>query len=114
MATIEMQIEVRTEIGIAPSEQGREQALTVSLLVEVDDRHSDAAAHGGKISETLDYGKLRQIVHQVFGERRWDLLEQVTTTIRNRIRDLSHVTSARVSVTKHHPWADVPRLTLTR
>lgn len=114
MATIEMQIEVRTEIGIAPSEQGREQAISVHLLVEVDDRHSDAAARGGKISETLDYGKLRHIVHGVFQERRWDLLEQVTTTIRDRIRDLSHVTSARVSVTKHHPWADVPSLTLTR
>jgi len=32
-------------------------------------------------------------------ERRWDLLEQVTTTIRDRIRDLTHETSARVSIT---------------
>jgi dihydroneopterin aldolase len=57
---------------------------------------------------------LRQIVHQVFAERRYSLLEEVTTTIRDRIRDLGHVASAKVSITKHHPWADVPRLTLTR
>ena len=114
MATIEMELHVRTEIGIAPTERGREQALTVLLVVEVDDRHSDAAAREGKISATLDYGRLRQIVHQVFAERRWDLLEQVTTTIRDRIRDLEHVASARVGITKHHAWADVPRLTLTR
>ena len=47
-------------------------------------------------------------------ERRWDLLEQVTTAVRDRIRDLTHVTSARVSITEHLPWTDVPRLTLTR
>jgi dihydroneopterin aldolase len=114
MATIEMELHVRTEIGIAPSEQGREQALTVLLVVEVADHHSDAAAREGKISETLDYSQLRQIVHQVFAERRYSLLEEVTTTIRDRIKDMKHVASARVGITKHHPWADVPRLTLTR
>jgi dihydroneopterin aldolase len=114
MATIEMELSVRTEIGIAPSEIGREQALTVSLFVEVADPHSDAAARSGRISETLDYGRLRQIVHEVFNERRYDLLEEVTTAIRDRIRALDHVVAARVGVTKHHPWADVARLTLTR
>jgi dihydroneopterin aldolase len=114
MATIEMEIRVRTEIGIAPSEQGKVQELTVLLTVEVADQHSDAAARSGEIDKTLDYGRLRKIVHQVFAERRYSLLEEVTTTIRDRIRDLNHVASARVGITKHHPWADVPRLTLTR
>jgi dihydroneopterin aldolase len=114
MATIELEVSVRAEIGIAPSEIGREQALTVHLYVEVTDQHSDAAAKSGKISDTLDYGKLRHIVHDVFKERRYDLLEQVTTLIRDQILALAHVSAARVSVTKHHPWADVPRLTLTR
>ncbi|AKJ28343.1 dihydroneopterin aldolase [Caldimonas brevitalea] len=114
MATIEMEVAVQTEIGIAPSEQGRVQALTVTLAVEVANRHSDAAARSGQISDTLDYGRMRQIVHEVFAERRWNLLEEVTTTIRDRIRALNHVESARVGITKYHPWADVARLTLTR
>lgn len=114
MATIEMEIEVRTEIGIAPTEQGREQALLVALTVEVADKHSDAAARSGQITDTLDYGRLRHIVHEVFAERRWGLLEEVATAIRDRIRGLNHVESARVGITKHHPWADVKRLTLTR
>lgn len=114
MATIEMELQVRTEIGIAPSEQGRVQELRVLLTVDVADSHSDAAAQGGDIAQTLDYGRLRQIVHEVFAERRYALLEEVTTTIRSRIRELTHVTSARVAITKHHPWVDVPRLTLTR
>ena len=114
MATIEMEIEVRTEIGIAPSEQGREQALLVGLTVEVAEKYSDAAAQSGSINDTLDYGRLRRVVHDVFAERRWGLLEEVTTTIRDRIRQLRHVESVRVSVTKQHPWADVKRLTLTR
>jgi dihydroneopterin aldolase len=59
MATIEMEIEVRTEIGIAPTERGKVQSLTITLKVEVADPHSDAAARSGRISETLDYGKLR-------------------------------------------------------
>lgn len=114
MATIEMDIEVRTEIGIAPTEVGRVQSLTVHLAVEVADLHSDAAARSGQITDTLDYSRLRQIVHDVFAETRYALLEQVTTTIRDRIRALNHVESAKVGVTKHHPWADVARLTLTR
>jgi dihydroneopterin aldolase len=114
MATIEMEIEVRTEIGIAPTERGKVQSLTITLKVEVADPHSDAAARSGRISETLDYGKLRHIVHEVFAERRWNLLEEVTTAVRERIRSLNHVESASVGVTKLHPWADVARLTLTR
>ena len=114
MATIEMELQVRAEIGIAPSEQGRVQDLKVLLTVEVADTHSDAAAQAGDIAQTLDYGRLREIVHEVFAERRYSLLEEVTTIIRKRIRELSHVSSARVSITKHHPWVDVPRLTLTR
>jgi 7,8-dihydroneopterin aldolase/epimerase/oxygenase len=114
MATIEMEIEVRTEIGISPSEQGREQALLVGLMVEVAEQYSEAAARSGSINDTLDYGRLRRVVHEVFAERRWGLLEEVTTTIRDRIRQLRHVESVRVSVTKRHPWADVHRLTLTR
>jgi dihydroneopterin aldolase len=114
MAVIEMEIEVRTEIGIAPTERGRQQALTVALLVEVADQHSDAAARSGQITDTLDYSRLRQIVHEVFAERRYNLLEEVTTAIRERVRSLNHVDAAKVSITKHHPWADVARLTLTR
>ena len=114
MAIIEMEIHIRSEIGVAPSEQGRVQPLTVVLTVEVADTQSDVAARTGDLSQTLDYGRLRHIVHEVFEERRYALLEEVTTTIRSRIRDLAHVTSARVAVTKTHPWADVPRLTLTR
>jgi len=114
MATIEMEVAVRAEIGIAPTEIGKVQALSITLTVEVADRHSDAAARSGQISETLDYGRLRHIVHEVFAERRWNLLEEVTTHIRDRIRSLNHVEAARVGITKHHPWADVARLTLTR
>lgn len=114
MATIEMEIEVHVEIGIAPTEREREQALIVGLIVGVADRYSDAAARSGLIDDTLDYARLRRIVHEVFAERRWDLLEQVATTIRDRIQHLDHVESVRVSVTKLHPWADVKRLTLTR
>jgi len=114
MALIEMDLTVRTEIGIAPSEQGREQSLLVTLRVEVTDQHSDAAARSGQITDTLDYSRLREIVVDAFKERRWALLEQVTTTIRERIRRLEHVATVSVGVTKHHPWPDVPRLTLTR
>jgi len=115
MAIIELELNVRAEIGISPSELGREQALTVGLYVEVADQHSDAAARTGNISETLDYGELRSIVHETFtGDRRYSLLEEVTTAVRDKILAIAHVKYARVSVTKHHPWADVPRLTLTR
>ena len=114
MASIEMEINVRSEIGIAPSEQGREQALLVAISVEIPDEQADLAASSGKITDTMDYTQLRTIVHEVFAERRFDLLEEVTSSIRKRITALEHVRSAKVSISKHHPWADVARLTLTR
>ena len=114
MATIQLEQEVRVEIGIAPSEMGREQILTVYLCVEVVDECSDNAARTGRISETLDYSELRHIVSDAFAERRYNLLEEVTTLIRDEVLAMSRVCGARVSVTKHRPWPDVPRLTLTR
>jgi dihydroneopterin aldolase len=114
MSMIEMEIEVRTEIGIAASEQGHEQALLVALNVEIADTHSEAAARSGSLCDTLDYGRLRDVVHEAFAERRWQLLEEVATRIRDRIRSLDCVESARVGITKHYVWADVKRLTLTR
>jgi dihydroneopterin aldolase len=114
MALIEMDLIVRSEIGIAPRESGRVQSLLVTLRVEVADQHSDAAACSGQITDTLDYSRLRQIVIDTFKERRWALLEQITTTVRDRIRRLDHVVTASVGVTKSHAWPDVPRLALTR
>jgi dihydroneopterin aldolase len=114
MATIEMDVHLHAEIGIAPSELGRQQALVVALRVVVADHHSDRAARSGHIADTLDYSLLRQIVLDTFKARRYDLLEEVTTLIRDQICLLEHVASAQVGITKSHPWADVPRLTLTR
>lgn len=114
MATIEMTLELQAEIGIAPHEQGGAQALKVELRVQVADPLSDAAAASGDIRDTIDYGELREIVHQVLGQRRHKLLEEVTTAIRGRILALDHVTAARVAVTKFSPWADVPQLRMTR
>jgi dihydroneopterin aldolase len=114
MATIEMEVSVRAEIGIAPSEIGREQALTVTLRIEISDDQADLAAASGRIADTLDYGQLRTIVRDAFAERRFDLLEEASAIIRTRILELKHAVSARVSISKHHPWADVPSLTLTR
>ncbi len=114
MALIEMEITVQSDIGIAPGELGRLQTLSVSLIVQLAEHFSDAAASSGQISQTLDYGALRDIVHAVFAERRWDLLEQVSTVIRDRIAQLQPVESVRVGISKHYPWPDVAKLTLTR
>ena len=114
MATIDMTLELHAEIGIAPHEQGVAQPLTVALKVQVADHLSDAAAASGDIRDTIDYGDLRDIVHQVFQARRYNLLEEVTTTIRARILALAHVTAARVAISKTSPWADVPHLRMTR
>jgi dihydroneopterin aldolase len=114
MATIEMDVHLHAEIGIAPGEQGRTQPLIVSLRVVVADHHSDQAARTGQMADTLDYSLLRQIVLQTFRKRRYDLLEEVTTLIRDHICTLEHVACAQVGITKSHPWPDVPKLTLTR
>jgi dihydroneopterin aldolase len=114
MATIEMDVHLHAEIGIAPGEQGRKQPLVVSLRVVVADHHSDHAARSGQIADTLDYSLLRHIVLETFSKKRYDLLEEVTTLIRDQICTLEHVASAQVGISKSYPWPDVPKLTLTR
>ncbi len=114
MATITMHLQVRTQIGIAPSEMGREQDIDVHIDIEVDNTAIDRAAASGRIDDTLDYGALRRIVHQRFAAQRFDLLEQATAVIRRDVLALPHVLAARVGISKHHAWSDVPTLTLTR
>jgi dihydroneopterin aldolase len=121
MATITMHVQVRTQIGVAATEIGREQQIDVLLSVLVADAAADAAAASGRLDDTLDYARLRRVVHDVFSDapdaqsaRSTGLLEQVAATIRRRVLALPHVESAQVTLTKHHPWADVPEVSVTR
>jgi dihydroneopterin aldolase len=121
MATIDLHVQVHAEIGVAPTEVGREQRLDVRVVVALDDAVVDAAAASGRLGDTLDYARLRKIVGDVFaGSPRSDgrpsivLLEQAVGAIRAEITRLQHVNDVHVTVIKHHPWADVPTVSLTR
>lgn len=108
MSTIDLEIVMKTEIGIMPSEQGREQLITISLGVDIDPQALARASGSGEIGETLDYGQLRQVVIDVFQTRRFNLLEEPALQIKERALALPMVREVRVCVAKKLPWPDVP------
>ena len=76
MPIIDFEAVVNAEIGIAPSEIGRVQSLTISVSAEIEAEAVSNAGATGNIGHTLDYGLLRHIIHQVFESRRFNLLEE--------------------------------------
>ena len=113
MSTIDLEITVKTEIGIMPSEQGREQLISISIGVDIDRQAVTNASSSGEISHTLDYTLLRQIVLDVFALKRFNLLEEPALQIKDRVSALPHVQEVRVCISKIQPWPDVPVVRVT-
>ena len=64
MPLIDFEAVVNAEIGIAPSEIGRVQSLTISVSAEIEAEAVSNACATGDIGHTLDYGLLRHIIHR--------------------------------------------------
>ncbi len=108
MSTIDLHVILNTEIGILPSEQGRQQPITVQLSVDIDPQAGVQAGQSGCIEQTLNYSELRQVVRDIFYEQRFNLLEEPALRIKHRIESMSLVRAARVTLIKECPWPDVP------
>lgn len=113
MPTIDLEVVIKTEIGIAPSELGRIQPLGIVVSVDIDLQAVAQASASGDIVQTLDYAHLRRIVHQVFEDKRFNLLEEPAFQIKQIVAALPHVQQVKVSIVKTKPWADVPTVRLT-
>jgi dihydroneopterin aldolase len=113
MPTIDLEVVLETEIGIAPWERGRLQSLTVKVSANVKLDAALRSATSGDIAQTIDYALFRNIIHQVFEGKRFNLLEQPAFLIKHEISKLECVEKVHVSVEKPFPWPDVPRVKLT-
>lgn len=113
MPRIDLEVVVHAEIGIAPTEIGRQQVLHVRVSADVDPDATSKACQTADIHQTLDYGDCRRIVRQIFEARRFKLLEEPAQLIKQQIAELVHVKAVTVSIAKQHPWPDVPSVCLT-
>jgi dihydroneopterin aldolase len=113
MPTIDLEVVIKTEIGIAPSELGRIQPLTIQVSADIDLQAVAQASASGDIVQTLDYGHIRKIVHHVFEGKRFNLLEEPAFQIKQQVASLPHVQQVTVSIVKSRPWPDVPTVRMT-
>lgn len=113
MPTIDLEVVLETEIGIAAAERGRPQSLKIKVSAEVKSDAALQAAATGDIAQTIDYGLFRNVILHVFEGQRFNLLEQPAFLIKHEISHLEYVENVRVSVEKDSPWPDVPRVKLT-
>ncbi len=59
----------------------------------------------GKLDDTVDYGKLNQVVRQVVEEKNFRLIEELAEHICQKILDEFSIAQAvDVKVKKYHPW----------
>ncbi len=101
MGTISLEgLEFFAYHGFFKEERKIGNKFSVDLTIEVD--FSEAAAHD-KLSATIDYGKLYEIVHKIM-EKPAKLLEHLAQNIVLEIKtQYSQVKSVEVSVAKHNP-----------
>ncbi|MFP5331477.1 MAG: dihydroneopterin aldolase [Acidimicrobiia bacterium] len=97
-------LEVFAHHGVFDHEQQSGQTFRIDVSVTLDLR---AAGESDDLGDTLDYGALARLVHDLVAGERWDLIERVAA----RVAEVVLASDERietVSVTVHKPSAPIP------
>jgi dihydroneopterin aldolase len=108
-------IEVFAHHGVYPEEREQGQPFVIDVRLGVD---LGAAGSSDDLEDTVDYGVLVQLIHDVVAGERWHLIERVAQRVAEAVLEEPRVSA--VTVTVHKPLAPVPvkvadvAVTLTR
>lgn len=92
-------IEVFARHGVH-AEEAAGQTFVVDVELEVD---LDRAGRSDDLEDTVDYGRLAELVHQTVAGERWNLIERVARRVADVALEDERVTA--VEVTIHKPEA---------
>ncbi len=95
-------IEVWARHGALPEEKTKDQLFVVDVGVHFD---TSGAAATDDLDDTIDYGALAQIVHDLVASESHNLIETVAGRVAARV--LEDARAQRVIVTVHKPQAPI-------
>ena len=96
-------IEVLARHGVLEHEKQDQQLFRIDLTLFLD---LSSAGASDDLADTVDYGKLAQITHDLVQGESHDLIESVANQIAAAVLTESRV--ERVTVTVHKPEAPIP------
>jgi 7,8-dihydroneopterin aldolase/epimerase/oxygenase len=96
-------IEVVARHGVLEHEKQESQVFRIDLTLYLD---LAAAGTSDDLADTVDYGKLAQVAHDLVQSESHDLIESVAQQIATAVLDEPLVD--RVRVTVHKPEAPIP------
>lgn len=96
-------IEVVARHGVLEHEKHEPQVFRIDLTLYLD---LSAAGTSDDLADTVDYGKLAQVAHDLVQSESHDLIESVAQQIATAVLDEPLVD--RVRVTVHKPEAPIP------
>jgi dihydroneopterin aldolase len=96
-------IEVLARHGVLEHEKQQPQIFRIDLTLYLD---LDAAGASDDLADTVDYGKLAEITHDLVQGESHDLIESVANQIARAV--LAEFPVERVTVTVHKPEAPIP------
>ncbi|MGH3668214.1 MAG: dihydroneopterin aldolase [Acidimicrobiia bacterium] len=96
-------IEVVARHGVLEQEKQEPQVFRIDLTLYLD---LSAAGASDDLADTVDYGKLAQVAHDLVQSESHDLIESVAQQIAAAVLDEPRVD--RVRVTVHKPEAPIP------
>lgn len=95
-------IEVFARHGVLGAEADEGQVFIVDVEVEAD---LSPAGASDDLEDTVDYGRLAELVHRIVAEERWNLIERVAQRVAEVVLGDGRVLA--VSVTVHKPQAPI-------
>jgi dihydroneopterin aldolase len=96
-------IEVLARHGVLEQEQAESQPFLVDVTVHLDLSRAGAT---DDLADTVDYGRLAQVAHDIVAAESHRLIEKVADRVATRV--LSEGRVDRVIVTVHKPEAPIP------
>ena len=98
-------IELRGRCGVTPEERAVGQTLVVDVRMEPSSR---VAGETDALDDTVDYGRVVDLVRAVVEGGEFHLLERLATVIAEGIWDLFEPALLEVAVTKPQPPVSIP------
>jgi len=98
-------IELRGRCGVTPEERAVGQTLVVDVRLEPS---SLVAGETDDVEDTVDYGRIVELVRAIVENGEFHLLERLATLIAEGIWDVFEPVLLEVAVTKPHPPVSIP------
>ena len=97
-------LRLKTKIGVFDWEKDFERELLINLDLEIKDVSSLTS---DDLKDTVDYGKIYEIVKFTAANSRFNLIEKLAETILENIMQDQRISLAKIELRKMHVFEDV-------